>query len=493
MQVKLQLTRSLFLFGIMFTFSWAFSQNTCCCCLKRELGQKAFDADNYHTAITKWQEAKKCSDATSSCANLDKLITAAKKKIEEQNAIVGQVQQCEEELSRVLEEVEALKAKNEALFKNQAIVEKQIKEQAIVEKQTKEQAVFEKQLRELDYKIWEIVEDANTKVTYQAYIDKFPRGNYVEQAEKKIQETLTSFSYEPEMVNISGGNFQMGSENGDINEKPIREVFVYTFFLSKYEITNAHFCAFLNEKGNLMEGGVTWIKIGASDSSGDTCRIYPQGTGFRVQKGYENHPVIFVSWYGAAAYCEWLSGKTGKKFRLPSESEWEYAAGNGIKHTTYSWGYAKPIDKQGGNICDETHVVTLGKYINKKEAYFRRDYFPGKYLSPKEIGKYSDGYIYAAPVGSFNANDFGLFDMSGNVWEWCQGNQNASAAIRGGSWKFEDGEEEFESGRVKNERGKETSELWYDYYAKDYYAVTRRKLLSMSEKASNIGFRVARD
>jgi formylglycine-generating enzyme required for sulfatase activity len=109
-----------------------------------------------------------------------------------------------------------------------------------------------------------------------------------------------------------------------------------------------------------------------------------------------------VSWNDATAYCQWLSQKTGKTYRLPTEAEWEYAAGNGAKHYKYSWGSYVPSGSENvGNVADETSHPKYGKWTNTG--------FDG----------YRDGYFFAAPVGSFQPNELGLYDMTGNVWEWC--------------------------------------------------------------------------
>jgi formylglycine-generating enzyme required for sulfatase activity len=109
--------------------------------------------------------------------------------------------------------------------------------------------------------------------------------------------------------------------------------------------------------------------------------------------------VIHVSWNDAVEYCRWLSRKTGSAYRLPTEAEWEYASGNGAKHTMYSWGNGDPSGKNGGNVADES----------AKREFSAWTIFTG----------YNDGHVFTSPVGTYNPNEFGLYDMSGNEWEWC--------------------------------------------------------------------------
>ncbi len=237
-----------------------------------------------------------------------------------------------------------------------------------------------------------------------------------------------------DMVAVKGGTYTMGctSEQGSDcwdDEKPAHRVTVSDFYMGKYEVTNRQYCAFLNAKGNQIEGGVEWINLGG-EWDDEKCRIYRSGSSYSVESGYDNHPVIYVSWYGARAYCQWLSAQTGKTYRLPTEAEWEYAARSGGKSYKYAWGNGTPTKSNGGNIADET----------AKRRYSDWTIWSG----------YTDGYVYTAPVGQFGVNDLGLADMTGNVWEWCsdwygsyssqaqtnpQGPSNGSnRVLRGGSW-----------------------------------------------------------
>lgn len=180
---------------------------------------------------------------------------------------------------------------------------------------------------------------------------------------------------EPEMMYINGGTFLMGS-NEEYAAKPIHSVTVEDFSMGKYVVTNKEFVLFLNAKGNLREGDTEWFR----KESDDYCGIRNSGAGsFKVKSGYENHPVVYVSWYGAMAYCKWLSEKTGKSYRLPTEEEWEYAC-RADSTTEYYWG-----DSIDGSYC--WYCDNSGWKIH--------------------------------PVGQRNPNDFGLYDMIGNVWEWC--------------------------------------------------------------------------
>ena len=109
--------------------------------------------------------------------------------------------------------------------------------------------------------------------------------------------------------------------------------------------------------------------------------------------------MVNVSWNDAVAFCEWLSKKEGKSYRLPTEAEWEYACRAGTTTRYYSGDDAK----------------TLAKVGNVHDAVAKAKFPDGTFMPIKA----SDGYVFTAPVGKFNPNAFGLYDMHGNAWQWC--------------------------------------------------------------------------
>lgn len=213
-----------------------------------------------------------------------------------------------------------------------------------------------------------------------------------------------------EMVLVKGGSFNMGNSRGETGEKPVHQVTVGDFWIGKYEVTNAQFCSFLNEKGNRSGGGTRWL-----DMNADLCGIRMIGNRFSPKTGAESQPVGEVSWYGAVAYLQWLSSKTGHQYRLPTEAEWEYAAHGGQEATRTTYA--------GSNNPD-----VVAWYNSNRSDRSRL-------------------------VGQKAPNELGIYDMTGNVWEWCsdwylatyyQSSPNSNPpgpasgskkAIRGGCWR----------------------------------------------------------
>jgi len=185
------------------------------------------------------------------------------------------------------------------------------------------------------------------------------------------------------MVTIPGGSFIMGSDHNYSvfnNADPAHEVEVSDFYISETEVTNAQYVAFLNGEKPSQEGRVKWILINGdvtlSETIDNTHIIYLNGE-YSVEKGWEEHPVGNVSWFGAMAFCEFYG------FTLPTEAEWEYAAG-GPGHSMYPWGNSYIGEKA---CCCSNNNPTAD---------------PG-----------------TMPVRSFKPNGYGLYDMAGNVSEWC--------------------------------------------------------------------------
>lgn len=212
------------------------------------------------------------------------------------------------------------------------------------------------------------------------------------------------------MVLIPAGDFEMGSKDGQDDESPVHKVYLDVFYMDKYLVTNAQYAKFLNEYGkNSDAAGNRLIFLDDGD-----CLIEKNGDVYQAQKGYENHPVVEVSWHGAVAYAQHY----GK--RLPTEAEWEKAARGGLVGKKYPWGDEPSHD-------DANYSGTGGR----------------------------DKWEKTAPVGSFPENGYGLFDMAGNVNQWCtdlyaedyylnspsrnpKGPKDGTARVcRGGSWRDE--------------------------------------------------------
>jgi formylglycine-generating enzyme required for sulfatase activity len=212
----------------------------------------------------------------------------------------------------------------------------------------------------------------------------------------------------PEMMSVPAGTFKMGTDhvepmrNNEMRpEGPVRQVAIAKGFAAgKYEVTNKEFGAFIAASGYVpalacqVWGGVDVVK-------GKTWRDPDYG-----RPPADNEPAVCVSWLDAKAYAAWLSGKTGKRYRLLTEAEWEYAAKGGVA-TAWPWG------DDAKKICEHANVYDAE---GRKDPRQTRD--GGDPSAPK--AECSDGFQIVAPVGKFKPNAFGLHDMIGNVWEWTE-------------------------------------------------------------------------
>lgn len=212
------------------------------------------------------------------------------------------------------------------------------------------------------------------------------------------------------MARIGGGEFILGGDDADANpgdaEGPPRTVRLSTFHIDTGCVSNAAFASFVKDTGyvtqaeregwsfvfHLLAGPQArrhvldahlpqtpwWLPV-----AGATWR-QPAGPGSTAQP---NHPVVQVSWHDASTFAQW-AGK-----RLPTEAEWEAAARGGLERARYPWG--DELTPGGAHRCN----IWQGRFPDRNTA--------------------DDGHIGTAPVKSFRPNGYGLYQMSGNVWEWC--------------------------------------------------------------------------
>lgn len=220
-----------------------------------------------------------------------------------------------------------------------------------------------------------------------------------------------------DMVYIHAGEFQMGSSrnNAPDNEKPEHTIYLDDFYMDMYEVTNAAFKEFIDQNPE-------WEKDQIRNEYHDG-KYLQSWKGNDFPTGKEFHPVTYVSWYAAMAYAQWISK------RLPTEAEWEKAVRGGLNSNIYPWGNNRNLSK-----------ANYGRY-----------------------------HTETTPVGSYSPNEYGLYDVSGNVWEWCLDEYspnfyigspdrnpisggsirnvtenftevNARRVLRGGSWKSKAGD-----------------------------------------------------
>jgi len=292
------------------------------------------------------------------------------------------------------------------------------------------------------------------------------------------------------MVHIKGGTFQMGSSEF-ADAQPVHEVRVSDFWIDEHEVTNAQFARFVEATGYItvaeralnpddfpgvskdllvpgsavftppkeevnLDNHLQWWKY----VPGASWR-HPKGPNSTIE-GHEQEPVVQVCYEDAAAYAKW-AGK-----RLPTEAEWEYAARGGKANMRYYWGNElKPGGKWPANV------------------------YQGNFPSTNSA---EDGYVELAAVKSFPANPYGLYDMDGNVWEWCSDFYRPDAyanAEHNNPKGPADSYDPLEPGLVKRvQRG--GSFLCNSRYCERYKAGSRGKG-EVSSASNNLGFRCVSD
>jgi sulfatase modifying factor 1 len=206
----------------------------------------------------------------------------------------------------------------------------------------------------------------------------------------------------PEMVLVKGGTFKMGSNSGEPDEKPVHTVTLTDFYIGKYEVTVEQYQAYCKS-------------VGKSMPSSPPANWYDEHPNASRWVWKNKYPIVNVTWKDAMDYCQWLSKKTGHNYTLPTEAQWEYAARGGQNSKNFKYS--------GSNT------------INKVAWYDETTYEKG----PRS-------------VGTLKPNELGIFDMSGNAWEWCKDNfgryssstqtnpvgpsSSPFKVIRGGSWYY---------------------------------------------------------
>lgn len=237
----------------------------------------------------------------------------------------------------------------------------------------------------------------------------------------------TIYSQNCQWVFVEGGKFKMGSTKSP-DELPIHKVKVNNFYILDHEVTNLEFVRFLNIFGNKFEGNAPWIRL-TGRWRDERCRIYMKDSIFYVEKGYEDYPVTYVSWWGAEHYAEWIGG------RLPSEAEWEYIANKMLQTQTQEISQYAWFKENSGN--------TLHKVKTKQ------------------------------PIME-------IYDLFGNMAEWCYDWYSKDYYSK----KIKDNPTGPKKGRQKVNRG-----LCWASKQKSFYISNRRAVIP-AENNITIGFRV---
>ncbi|WP_138420813.1 formylglycine-generating enzyme family protein [Aquibacillus sediminis] len=289
--------------------------------------------------------------------------------------------------------------------------------------------------------------------------------------ESFVKQTSNEIRFKEKMIYLPGGEFLMGTDDQEgfpqDGEGPVRKEKVRPFYIDQHTVTNAEFAQFITETGYKTEaeqfgwsfvfykfidpkhkhkvqqvpGTPWWFALEGA------FWYQPEGEGSTIDHRMD-YPVIHVSWNDALAYCKW-AGK-----RLPTEVEWEYAARGGLEQKRYAWG--DELTPNGEHYCN----IWQGDF-------------------PRENTE-EDGYIGTAPVTAFPPNGYGLYQVAGNVWEWCIDDWSTNHSVTKTKHKSES----------KVMRG--GSYLCHKSYC-NRYRVAARTSNTADSSTGNIGFRCVTD
>ena len=304
---------------------------------------------------------------------------------------------------------------------------------------------------------WQSAMAGGSRADFEAYLQAFPNGIFAPLARSRLAAlappaalrvpgtppparaypvgvggTFRDCPECPDLVVIPAGRFQMGTAGGDGFEGPQRDVEVAgELAIGRFHVTVGEYRRFAQATRRARADCAVFEKAAGSDSRGGAFRSRP-GSGWDAP-GFpqaDTHPVVCVTWTDAQDYARWLSQRTGQRYRLPTEAEWEYAARAGT--TTRWWWGDQPVGQ-----CEAANGRDQTGWAGDSTAAACRD-----------------GYSRTSPVGQFRPNAFGLHDMGGNAWQWVEdcmrdnyaaAPRDASEAVtwpgcprhifRGGSWE----------------------------------------------------------
>lgn len=292
-----------------------------------------------------------------------------------------------------------------------------------------------------------------------------------------VSSTVVPDEDSDRMVQLDGGSFLMGTDSDKgfpaDGEGPVREVHLDPFYIDIHPVTNREFREFVEDTGYVTDAeeyGWSFVFQAFVDEKTakwapraqeapwwvqvtDACWKWPEGRGSHISHRLD-HPVVHVSWNDAQAFCEWAG------LRLPTEAEWEYAARGGLTQKTYPWG--DELCPDGEHMCN----IWQGSFPDHNTE--------------------ADGYKGTAPVTSFPPNGYGLYEMAGNVWDWCADWFSPEYHVDGPR----DNPTGPPDGEAKVMRG--GSYLCHDSYC-NRYRVAARTANTPDSTTGNLGFRCAAD